>query len=324
MIVIGSRAAKFFSHSLREPKDWDIIGSQEEIHTFLKKHKDKIKYAFPSSPYKMQVLFDDGTKMEFESDDIPSNKLIKEELNSDHHMDGFITFYGETLKICPPIFLMLMKRALLNWPVHWDKTIKDYHDLREQLNSLEYQETRGRVERKFPGFLTEREKKFFNLRLEENEVKFGKKKISLNMKEEKFFERSKKIRTMDHDLLHRKIMYYEEPLYEELKIYSDMPMLSEDKFNNNFTFDDRIKAAQEECLSIAFERYYIPKLLKKEEIDLKECYKSGIRLVVSKLTKGWFCDFIIDHYDYVLNISEDHLSRCKDNVTEYFKNRGDL
>jgi len=139
-----------------------------------------------------------------------------------------------------------------------------------------------------------------------------------------FFGKSKKIRVMDHDLLHKKVMFYEDPLYTELKKYQDMPLLSEEKFRKNFTFDDRIKTSQEECLAIGFERYYIPNLLKKEKVDVMECYKSGIRLVISKLTKGWFCDFTIDHYDYILDISESHVTRGASNIEEYFKNRGDI
>jgi len=322
MIVIGSRATKFFYNSFREPKDWDIIGSKEEIYTFLIKHQDKIVYSFPSSPYKIQVLFNDQTKIEFELDDVPSNKIIKEEVNNREYVDNFITLYGEHLQVCPPIFLMLMKRALLHWPVHWDKTILDYHTLRENINQNDYG-CRGMIERKFPNFITEKEKEFFNLRLKENEKKFGKKKISLKVKEDKFFKQSKNISVMNHDLLHTKIMFYDEPIYTKLKVYSDMPLLSEEKFND-LTFCDRIKTAQEECLAIGFERFYIPKLLNKEEVDLLQSYRSGIKLVASRLTKGWFRDFIIDHYDYVVNISYDHLEKCKYNVDEYFRNMGDL
>jgi hypothetical protein len=319
MIIIGSRAAKSFIREFREPnKDWDIIGSQEEIYNFLIKNKDQIIYSYPSSPSKFQVKFKDETKIEFELSSIPSNKIILQEIEKNWHIKVTTNLYGELFDNCPPIFLMLMKRALAHWPVHWDKTINDYHSIRKSLNPLDYNEDRGRIERKFPSFISEMERRFYDLRLEENEAKFGKKRISLDMPEKKFFGKSSNIRSMDHDLLHRKVMFYEDPLYLELKIDEDKPMLSKEKFNNLFSFDDRIKLAQEECLSIAFERYYIPKLLDREKADALECYRKGIRLVVSRLTKGWFCDFIIDHYDYVLNISRDHLDKSEKNVIEYF------
>jgi len=171
MIVIGSRAAKFFFRSYyREPNDWDIIASQQEINDFLNKHKEKIVYSYPSSPYKMQVRFNDGTKIEFELDTVPSNTQLIQCMNKNYYYPmGFIDFYGEALSACPTVFLMLMKRALLYWPVHWDKSIDDYHFLRNSINPLEYPET-DRCERSFPNFIKESEKKFFDLRLKENDV----------------------------------------------------------------------------------------------------------------------------------------------------------
>jgi hypothetical protein len=322
MIIIGSRAAQSFINSFREPnKDWDVIGSQEEIYNFLNRNREKIIYSYPSSPTKIQVKFIDGTKIEFELDSIPSNKIIINDIEKNWFMKVTINLYGEIFKVCQPMFLMLMKRALLDWPVHWEKSINDYHIIRKYLNPLDYNSDRDRIERGFPNFLSESEKKFYNLRCKENIEKFGEKKVSLDMTEEVFFGRSKKIRIIDHDILHRLVMFYEEPLYEELKIEKNKPILSEEKFRNSFSFDDRIKLAQEECLAIAFERFYLPKLLEKSSPDILECYKKGIQIVASRLTKGWFCDFIIDHYDYILDISESHIFKSNERLLKYIESK---
>lgn len=319
MIIIGSRAAKSFVKEFREPnKDWDVIGSEIEIYNFLDKNRDNIIYSYPSSPTKLQVRFNDGNKIEFELDSLPSNQIILKELNKNWHVKVTMSLYNEIFDACPPIFLMLMKRALAYWPVHWNKTVTDYHSIRKEINPVDYSKDRGRIERSFPNFISEAERKFYDLRIKENEAKFGKKKISLDMSEKQFFGRSSKIRVMDHDLLHDIVKFYEEPLYKELKVHEDKPLLSKERFYSSFSFDDRIKLAQEECLAITFERFYLPKLLEKKQIDIIECYNDGIRLVVSRLSKGWFSDFIIDHYDHVMEMSKEHLEDLEKKIIKHF------
>lgn len=299
MIVIGSRAIKFYNNDFREPKDWDIIGSNEEIQAFLKRHKNNLIYAFPSSPSKIQVLVDDGTKIEFELATTKSNQLLLEIL---HDSSDTISFYDENLKVCPLKYSLLLKRALLYWPVHWDKTIDDYNFLRTCTNIIN----------------SEKEQLFYEYRLKENEDKFGKKKITLNIPEKDFFGKSKKIRIMEHDLLHEKVKFYDEPMFKQLKIYPNKPLLSKEKFNL-LSFSDKIKTAQEECLAIGFERFFIPNMNKNIVMSTRDAYKSGIRLVVSKLTKGWFCDFVIENYLDILALSEEHLLSCETNIREYFR-----
>ena len=304
-ILIGSRAAKIINPIFREPKDWDIITYIDTLYSWYGRNKNYIISLLPISDHKFKCKMSDGTKIEFEIvEGYESNKLLFEPFN--YKTFPKIDFFGEETYVATNNYLWLTKRSHIYWNVHWEKSIRDMHFLKN-ISTIE---------------INFQEKKYYELRLAENEKKFGKRFVAnLNMSNDNFFLKSaKKIkRNIDHDKLHEIVSYYERPLFERFK--KDLSKASLDKnLFDNASYEDKKKLVQEEALVIGIERYSFV-LLKMKQYKLNELMKTmyrnsfnlAIKRICTNLTSGWFREFVIDNWPNII-VEEEHLQKIHNKI----------
>lgn len=67
MLLIGSRAAKYWFPRFRKPKDWDIICSLDELVTWQKENKGLLETLIPNEQLtKFKARLKDKSSIEFE------------------------------------------------------------------------------------------------------------------------------------------------------------------------------------------------------------------------------------------------------------------
>ncbi len=255
-IVIGSRAAKFWYNSFRRPKDWDLLVTDDELSNFgdIKKTSE--------------TKFRAG-KIELEPIRSDSMRLLAEvnKYSPTMEMDGM-----ECIVACPRSLLAL-KRSHIHYPLHWSKTIRDYHFLKRRVKlEGDYQ-------------------KIADLRaMEKPRDRAG---YSLNVKNEEFFAGSERFvqRVYLHDDLHAATCYYDAPLWSRCKKNPDKALIDEGLFRQ-LDHSDQIKMVQEEAFVIALERRIIPKRTE----DHIEAFRYGLMRICTTLTRGWFREFAVENY----------------------------
>lgn len=121
----------------------------------------------------------------------------------------------------------------------------------------------------------------------------GTKRANLNKKTEDFFDDNVD-REFTHDDLHEVVMYYDEPLYKALLVDPSKPLLSKKGFFEQSHLN-QIRTAKEEAMTIALERFYLP----KKTYSLKVAYMRALKILVTSATKGWFPTFIVLNFEEI-------------------------
>lgn len=187
-----------------------------------------------------------------------------------------------------PDVLYTLKFSHCFWNIHWQKTMFDIEFFQSKNAQL------------IP--------ELFELLYTGWENIHGPKRVNLNQTGEDFFNEYVE-REYLHDDLHKAISYYDEPLYTKINKSNSEVSVSEELFNK-LSFDDKIKVCREEIYVIALERYLIPKAF---AISKKTAYMGACKLVLTRLTKGWFPKFIaenwstlseLDNHDFVGKFKE--------------------
>jgi len=286
-VMIGSRALKTYIPT-KSTNDYDIITTEDNLQNLPVTDLVQVcdgKFVGRYKHLKCEIwIAKPGT----------SNQMIleSESTPSDFAKDSAIPSIN---------VLATIKRSHLYWPIHWDKSISDYHLMKQHgavtIDSL------------------------LQKRIQETEDRVGKKKeAKLNYSNDKFFKKSAKIgRTYEHDDLHRATCYGEKPLFESLKKDTNKASVSKKMFNE-LPDSDKIKVAREECYAIALERVVIPRLNNNEwnveNADRKMAFKTAICKLVTRMTSGWFREFLIENHpeiclfdkDFVLDFEKARIS----------------
>lgn len=117
----------------------------------------------------------------------------------------------------------------------------------------------------------------------------GKKHVNLNVTNEQFFADYVN-RKIDHDELHRHVMYFDRPLHELIRDDMNSPKINMDKW---VELDESVKFLLflEELMVIAIERFNLTNKSKNSEIltALSGAYKK----LITSMTKGDFCDYML-------------------------------
>jgi hypothetical protein len=279
MVVIGSRAAACWIEDFRTPNDLDLIGTLQEIHEWATKHKDKIDYMLPTSPWKFKCKLKSNFQIEFEVADVnPSAMMLIEQEETFLKRMLMINNIWLEAWVAPVEVLYHTKRSHIYWAVHWQKNIADMHLLKEYCGHAEL--------RKWDAY--------YEARLKENEAKFGPRfQANLNQPNEKFFAKSERSlnRQFEHDELHEIVKYYDRPLYEEFKEDKSKALMNFAMFYNAEHIK-KLRCVREEAMVIALERYIIT----GKETDSVKAYQRALQRICTNLTSGWFREFAIDHW----------------------------
>lgn len=131
MLLIGSRAVRHYFPEFREPLDWDLVGTTDEIAALdrvLPRHDDATRADKAHFRYGSAIVEVANASL------IPYWGLVLEKFA--HAPTLKEPTLGE-LRVAPAAYLMLTKHCGLIYPVlHWHKNLEDLYFLRERITHV--------------------------------------------------------------------------------------------------------------------------------------------------------------------------------------------
>ena len=173
--------------------------------------------------------------------------------------------------------LYTLKLSHCFWPLNLDKTINDIIAL-SRLGC------------------TINEQLFYVMKQHWSKIHGDKSFLSLNKNKDAFFDDAVK-KVVEHDTLHEWVAKYDEPLYKKcLKDYNEV-LLDYGKFSA-LPHEDKIHMIREEIMVIGIERFAIHKGL---DMPSGLCYNRASKIVLTRLMKNKFADFMAFNLDEILS-----------------------
>jgi hypothetical protein len=289
MLLIGSSAAKVAYPEFRRAKDVDMLATPDELSAWVLRNKEFIINYKLKDDRKLLVKTE-SQNFEFEIVRPGSSSEMFMRLNQNH----------PHVSIAKPTTLWLIKKSHIHHPIHWRKSIEDYHFFKGKNLQPSNEEWAAYEKRK-----------------QEIDERLGQRKINLNMKNEEFFQKSAKAvqRRFDHDDLHKATCYYSKPLYDTLKKDQSKALIDRELFDA-LSHQDKLRTVREECYAIALERVVIPAMDKGETFDPQEAFMHALQRISTTLTKGWFREFSLEHYPELKVIDRDYVGYFLDAVSD--------
>ncbi len=130
MLLIGSRAIRFYFPEFREPRDWDLVGTQTEIDELTQ----RLPLAGPQRPDKAHFMCGDRLVEVGNASVLPYWAKILERF-----CDGPRLHDPElgSLVVAPAEYLLLTKHCgLVYRVVHWHKNLEDLYFLRDRITTI--------------------------------------------------------------------------------------------------------------------------------------------------------------------------------------------
>lgn len=128
MLLIGSRAARFHFKDFRAAKDWDAIAFEREVAPLRARYAE-----VPSRGGSRKARFRfRGTVLEIDvADENPFLTAAMEE-SAGTLKDPDLGAWT----VASPALLLVLKMTLVAFPVHWYKTLRDYHFLKARVPEI--------------------------------------------------------------------------------------------------------------------------------------------------------------------------------------------
>jgi hypothetical protein len=235
------------------------------------KYKAKVKPAFGNKPvqYEIELGFE-GTSSKWLLDNIL------------HTCKGQIKgILEEDLWVLKPKYQIATKRSHLIYPIHFEKNIQDYHNLKSKFGNLKKDQ---RIE------------EYYQLRFNEAKERNKQRTPKLNVTTEDFFSSKLAVPSyFVHDHIHERMAHDNVPMYTKMQPDPSMAWCSKDMFFQ-LSHLEQVQCVQEEAYVIALERYIIPQHGDNCN-DYFDCYKRALKRICTTLTSGWFRDFAIENYN---------------------------
>ena len=255
-VLIGSRALSYWfpQMQIKDTTDCDIITNR------------------PGA-------FDDAVhvKMEFHDPWLLNNEDFQR-FTSDSHM---VDICGQTVHVCLPVGLSIIKRSHLWRDLKFDKNITHYHKYLSQYSRI-YDDTCRTM-------LKERTEMTMKL--------YPQGHPNLMQSKADFFDDAV-TKKYNHDYLHELFAYYDKPLYTKLLRQADLAWCDESKWLQ-LSHEDKLKCIAEEVQVIATERFLIPSNWK---YNSKLAYVKALAKVCTTLCSGYFRSAAIDAYPELLQM----------------------
>jgi hypothetical protein len=298
MIIIGSRALKhWYPTEVREPKDYDIVGTYQELCDYVHQNYKDIKSCQLSSEGKYFIRFYKGPSVEFEH--------TQHKNDSQNHLITLskrgapLIIFPErnlTVHVAFPFALLAVKKSHLSVPLkQWEKHILDYHLLKAKLSG-----------QSIPAFFDT----IYSNRLQETQNRGHISTAKLCMTNDEFFDKSEPLikRYFVHDDIHNIVAYHNKPLFNRIK--RDPRQASCDKgLFEALSYEDQLNAISEEAFVIALERKIIPNIMNKQPFDAHNALKYSLQRICTTLTSGWFREYAQEHYMELLYNSVDYVGK---------------
>lgn len=188
-----------------------------------------------------------------------------------HHGDIFTKIIEMNISntFVDPDILYTIKMSHAQWDIKWDKTIKDMIFFQRAgctLNEPLYDEL-----------------------VEHWTTVHGPKRVNLKMGNDEFFSDAVK-RIIPHDRLHELVAFYEKPMHTLIR--PDLTSPKPDKaLWDALSWRQKMETAMEELCVVAIERGRLTEDSKRHDIHI--AYRKAYKSLVTTMTKGWFCDFLL-------------------------------
>jgi hypothetical protein len=289
MLIIGSQALHYWDKTTRQPKDWDLIGTRQELEILsvnlgtIPEKTGPNKWLLKGPP-NWSGRRKELIPIEFESvEDSASAKRyhystteLSASLNVTHSIPGFpyTAFYAR------PAVLFSIKASHINYPRGWFKHIQDYHAIKAILPQ------------KYDIWA-----EVTKMRRAETEMRLGKLKTpSLNKSKDDFFQDNVSNKVFIHDDIHSVMAHREKPMYEYIKADASKVACSKEKFLALEPYE-QIQCVLEEAYVIALERAIIPMLYSGARLaEPKKAFDWAIMRICTTLCSGWFRTFAVENW----------------------------
>lgn len=287
--LLGSQALSINRPELvtHEPKDIDILGTYDDVMSFIKSEFDSIRALYPhNNASKIIAKNNDGRIIEAELAWPGSNSEELLELIKDNTEITFEPFGHSNIPvICPSVNILYMlkmsHRFKKNSP-HFLKTMRDIQNMRK---------VGAKIPEKYIDFFERREEETYNYT-----------HPNLKTTKENFFNSENIEYVYDHDTIHEAVKHLDQPAYNYFKPDTEEVFCSKDLFEQT-DLTTRLYAVLEESYVLALERSQIPM---PGKLTPYESFLKALEKVCTSITSGWFREFAWEHYDEVVALYSDN------------------
>ena len=239
---------------------WEIISSREEIINLLTQQFEYIKEFHKSETHnKYNITFNylqNEYNLELELIEPGTSNYLITQYCNDHYQE-YILFGNIKLKIPPLELLCLIKKCYVHIDINWSTNIKDYHTLKSQLKIN----------------CNELLRSIYQLRLKETIEKYPPVETKNNK---------------DYSYIREYIKYRLLPLYQLINLE---PLFME------ASLEDQLNYLREEIMVLTIDEFLLPVYSRlNNQLNYQNYYELIIQRICTTLTKGFFREFIIDHY----------------------------
>ena len=198
---------------------------------------------------------------------------------SSHYSPAFEYLLKQDKVIASPDELYTIKVSHATWDVSWTKTMWD----------IGFLQTKG----------CKVIEPFYKELYRDWELKHGPKRIQVDIPDELFFN-SKVKSKFTSEYIRQKLMFYDVPLYDQLKYNQESKWIEQYLFER-LSPQDKIRMVREEAYVLALERYLIPT---EFSLNTLVAYRKALKALVIYYSRGWFPRFIIDNWVNIRDLED--------------------
>lgn len=278
MIIVGSKALlQHFPNINREVNDIDIIGNGSDITYLINLLNPEVikttEYITSLININRSGIYDKNN-VEILNSDASESLRNYVEYENNNKIDSNIKFASKEV-------LFSLKKSHINFPIKFDKHIKDYSILYDDLGGVD--------------ILKDNTK----LNFKETENRVGKLKTpSLNKSTKMFFDQSNGYvkSFFIHDDIHKVMSHYDRPIYERMQKTADLAKCEKSMWEL-LSFEEKCKCVLEEAYVISLERKILPSILGGEKwISNNDAFNWSLMRICTTLCSGWFREFATNNY----------------------------
>jgi hypothetical protein len=277
VVLIGSRA--FAVHEVRArcriDSDWDVLMTSEVLSKYMPFFTT---WSVQSENGLMAYIGTTKLEIHVVAADHPLLKWAA------HGSMLRLTLPGTSLTafVAPLHALFSLKAAHIYQPIHWAKSIADYHILKKVISMA--------------AWITDSYAQELYASESSRVLQRANARIKLSVDKKTFFETYHIPRIIEHDVVHEHVKHTAEPMYLRY-LKEGHEVLCDEQLWNALTHQERCFGVQEEAQVIALERILLPALERSEPLmDATQSYRWALMRICTTLTKGWFRTFSVEHY----------------------------
>jgi hypothetical protein len=283
LALIGSHALSVRAPHLlsRPPKDWDFVGTFEDVNAALTKNRDQFASVLPKGSAKM-IARVAGTGLPYEFELAWSGtagaellQLLRTDVDTTYEEVPAVPGLVAVPSVDVLYALKLSHRYLKNSP-HFLKTMRDIQTMRA---------AGARVPDRYKDWFARREKETYS---------YG--HPNLNQSKAGFFSGDGVQYMYDHDTIHLAMAVHEKPAYTYFQKDGAQVAVDRKKWDA-LPLEYQLASVLEESYVLALERSQIPFGCK---LSPRQSFEIALMKVCTSITSGWWREFAWEHYDAAL------------------------